>query len=319
MAGKLANHSEIKKRTEEELQFLKFQIEHPWRFSFCSIQQNVHKDFYEMKDVLSEESFLLYSPGLTLTVEDLGFSPELWFLLTDFNGECRQTYGTLKYFRGFQRFDLFFFAKQLNADIIFGNQVQDVIESDPLPFLLSWVAGNIPPTYHNKDMVVFNRSDFKVIDFNPENYAQDFLIENKPPITMMSLKRWHKFPHFARCFFNSKENLLTFSSVTVRGYKSLLKAMGKYEGCFPENPDFMVTPPMIAAIEKVLNVDIEMIPYEEHFDEELSEADSIELKKFDRFLNDLAEKLNRREEYNIAEMATKAQIDIEDANRIAEI
>lgn len=101
LAGRYFHHAEVQKRSPEELEYLRFQIENPWRFSYCSIKRQVYKHFYEMKDALSDETFLVYSPCISETLGELGYSPSLWFLLIGFNSECWQTYGTLAYFRGF--------------------------------------------------------------------------------------------------------------------------------------------------------------------------------------------------------------------------
>ena len=184
--------------------------------------------------------------------------------------------------------------------------------------MMSWIAGNIPVTYHKKDMVVFNKVKYYVKDFNQDNYVEDFFIEKKHPIYMLSLKRWHSFPHFAKFFYHAKRNLLILTSMTVCGYDTLVKAMNKHGNSFPENPDVMVTPAMLYAAKEVLKIDVEMSPYEKHFRKEPSKSDSEEMKKINVFLRELTDRLNKKEDYNIEELAAAAGIDIENAQRIAE-
>jgi len=319
VAGRLFNHSAVQKRTPEELDYLKFQIEHPWRFTFCRVSKILQRDFYEMTDVISDEKFLLYSPGITDSNEEAkGFLP-LWFLLIGFNGECYQTYGPLAYFKGIQPFDLFFFAKQLKPGIVFQNEMQSVIDSNPTPFaMLFFIGAELPVTYHKKDMVVFYKSEYHIKDFSFDKYEQDFIIEKKHPLYMLSLKRWHTLPHFAKCIFHAKKNLFIITSMTQRGYDSLIMALNKQGNEFPSNPDIFATPAMLHAVKKVLNVNVEMNPYEKHFAKTTSPESQKELDKINVFLKYLIDRLNKKEDYDIADLAAKAGIDVSDAERIAE-
>lgn len=271
-----------------------------------------------MKDVLSNELFLLYSPGLTKTINDLGGVSQLCFFLIGFNGECFQTYGSLAYFKGIQPFDVFFFAKQIKPDIVFQNEVQEVIESNPIPFAMLFSGAEIPVAYHKNDMVVFNKSEFHVKEIVLEKYEDDFIVEKKHPIYMLSLKRWPSFPHFAKCFFHAKKNLFIITSMTNRGYDSLILALNKQGNEFPSNPEILATPAMLHIAKQVLNVDVEMSPYEKHFAKKTSPDNQKELDKINIFLKSLVDRLNNKLDYDIAELASKAGIDVENAERIAE-
>jgi hypothetical protein len=83
---KYLNHAAIKQRSPEELAFLQDQLTVPWRFSFSKIVGNPAADFYEMHDVFSDVSFLLYSKAVTRTLADQPVM--LWFNLICFNGRC---------------------------------------------------------------------------------------------------------------------------------------------------------------------------------------------------------------------------------------
>jgi hypothetical protein len=318
-ACRLFNHPLVQKRSQEELEYLKFQIDYPWRFSFCSIENYLLHDFYMMKDVINDERFLLYSPGISESNIEAGHELPLWFILIGFNGECYQTYGPLAYYKGIQPFDLFFFAKQIQPDILFLNEVQKVIESNPIPFSMLFFAGaEIPVTCHKKDMLVFNKSEFHVENFSLDKYNDDFLIEKKHPIYQLSLKRWHSFPHFAKCFYHAKRNLFIITSMTLRGYDSLISALNKQGNEFPLSPEILATPSMLHIAKKVLNVDVDMSPYEKHFAKTATPAEQKELDKINAFLKSLIPKLNNNEDYDISELAKKAGIEISDAERIAE-
>jgi hypothetical protein len=316
--SKYIRHAAVQRRSQEELEYFQFQIDNPWRYSFCSIERYLLHDIYEMKDVISGEIFNLYSPGISRSNIEAGRELPLWFLLIGFNGECYQTYGPLAYFRGIQPFDLFFYAKQLRPEILFQNEVQDVIESNPIPFAMLFFGAEILVTYHKKDMVVFNKSEYHVKDLSVEKYEQDFLIEKKHPIYMLSLKRWHTFPHFAKCFYHAKKNLFITTAMTQRGYDSLIAALNKQGSDYPASPEITATPAMLHIVKQVLNVDVEMTPYEKHFVKKTSPGHQQELDKINVFLRSLTDRLNHKKDYDIAELAEKAGIDMENAERIAE-
>lgn len=317
-ASKLFNLPLIQKRNPEEVDYLKFQIEHPWRLVFCSIEEYLLHDMYEMKDVISDEKFLLHSPGISESNTEAGYELPLWFLLIGFNGECYQTYGSLAYFKGIRPFDLFYFSKLIKPDIVFQNEVQSVIDSNPVAFSMIFFAGaGIPVTYHKKEMIAFNKSEFHVENISLDTFENDFIIEKKHPIYMLSLKRWHSFPHFAKCFFHAEKNLFIITSMTVRGYDSLIVALNKQGNEFPSSPEILATPAMLSIAKRVLNIDVEMNPYEKHFAKETPPKHQEELDKINVFLKYLIDRLNKKKDYNIAELASMAGIDLENAKRIA--
>src|SRR5258706_11984534 len=67
---KYLNHEEIKRRPTRELEFLKEQLATPWRFCFSGIEGSPAPDFYQMVDVFSGDSFLLYSKSTTQTLKE---------------------------------------------------------------------------------------------------------------------------------------------------------------------------------------------------------------------------------------------------------
>lgn len=317
-AGDYIRHTEIQRRSPEELEYYQVQIDHPWRFTFCSMENYLLHDIYEMKDAVSGETFIVYSPGISQTNKEAGGIIRFWFLLIGFNGECYQTYGPLAYFKGIQPFDLFYFTKLIKPEILFQNEVQDVIESNPIPFAMLFSGAELPITYHKKDMVIFNKSEFHVKEISLEKYEDDFIIEKKHPIYMLSLKRWHTFPHFAKCFFHTKKNLFIITSMTTRGYDSLISALNKQGNEFPSNPEILATPAMLHIAKQVLNVEVEMNPYEKHFAKKTSPDNQKELDKINIFLKSLIDRLNNKLDYDIVELASSAGIDVSVAEQIAE-
>ena len=77
---------------EAEREFLNFQLEHPWRYTFARITSFPAEDFYILTDEISGDDLLVYSPGISREVED-GNGASLYLLLLWYNGKCWQTFG----------------------------------------------------------------------------------------------------------------------------------------------------------------------------------------------------------------------------------
>jgi hypothetical protein len=219
LAGKYLDHLQVRRRSAKELDYLRFQIGHPWRFVFCRETNRPKGDFFEMKDVLTDEEFLLYSPGIAETQRETG-SVSVYFLLIGFNGACWQTYGTLAYFKGIQPFDLLYFAKQLKPGLQYFDEIPKLIAKDPLPFMMLWVGGEFPLTFNKDDMVVILQSEYGKEKFDPKKYKEDFTVKQKGAVYMLSLKKWHDFPHFSKAFYHTEKKIFTLSAMTDRGYAS---------------------------------------------------------------------------------------------------
>ncbi len=317
LANKYKNHPAIIGRTHEELEYFNFQINHPWRFSLCSVNRHPTESFFEMNDEILGTSFLLYSPGVEDIIEEDNYF-KFFFLLIGFNGECWQTYGPLVYFKGFMAYDFFYFAKQINPNIDFVSDVQNVIESNPIPFMMLFVGAELPLTYHKKNLIVFCSSEYHVEDFNLEDYSDRFIVEKRHPVYMLLLKRWHRHPHFAKCYYHSKLKRFIISSMTAQGYNRLIESLNRTGYDFPVQPDIMVSPAMLTASEDILSVKHDIDPYGKAFAKEPSPSNKKELEKINNFLHSFTNALNNNENYDIEELAKTSGIEAEAAEKIAE-
>jgi len=317
LAAKYLTHPTIQARSEAELDYLEFQIKNPWRFSYCKIIEKPAPDFYVMQDVLSQETFLLYSQGVGSIIKEAGAEPALWFMLIGFNGECFQTYSTIEYFKGFQPFDIFFFAKKLKADLLFSTDVPALIDSNPIPFLMLWIGGEIPSTYNKEHLMVCCQSEYRLKEFNTSVLENDFTIEEKQKVVRLGLKGADEFPHFCSAYFDRKKSLLMLSSMTKHGYDMLVSAFNKSGNDYPKEPDILSTLGMIHTIKDVLRINVEVNPYEKRFIKKSSPGSDKELGKINAFLKMLIDKMNNKQPYDLDKLAKDSDIDIETARELA--
>jgi len=104
--------------------------------------------------------------------------------------------------------------------------------------------------------------------------------------------------------------------MTARGYDSLVSTLNKHGNDFPTTPDILCTMAMIHIAKEVLNFNIEMNPYEKHFAKTTSPETQQELDKINVFLRSLMDKINNKKDYDIAKLALKADISLENAENI---
>lgn len=88
---KYLDHAELRRFAGAERIYLEHQLRNPWRNSFSVILDKSSKDYYRMEDVLSGETYLLYSQATTATLQKQNV--KLWLNLIAFNGYCWQTFG----------------------------------------------------------------------------------------------------------------------------------------------------------------------------------------------------------------------------------
>ena len=200
---KIITHTELRKLSKSEMDFLELQATQPWRFCFSIIIENPSKDFYNMEDILTGEKFTLYSPGITDIINTQAIP--LWFNLIGFNGACWQTYGPIEAFKSFEPDDIFFFATELDGTIETEEDIIQNLEKNPLPYMMLLSGANYPLTVHKQDQMVQAYSDYSVESFDTLMLKESFTSEFSHGVYRFTLKRWGKHPHFAHIYFDEKK------------------------------------------------------------------------------------------------------------------
>lgn len=288
--------------------YIKFQIKNPWKFSYCVPKDSPYPNFFNMVDVLNNEEFLLYSPGLEKLLED-DDNVCMHFYLISYNGVCWQTYGPHVYFRGLLDTDLMFFSKQINPDIMFGDQIYNLIDENPVPFMSLFYGGEVPLAYNKEHLVIENTSEYYEKDFNIENFKELFNVDEKYPLYKLSLKGFDGLPHFAKCYYHIKKYRLFLTAMTVEGYKKIIEAFNSIGYNLPQNPENRATLNIINLTEKILDRKIDLNPYAASFID--GEASDSEINKMNAFVELLIDAYNAKKDYDIREFANKADISLE--------
>jgi hypothetical protein len=308
------NHSALKNLNIKERNWLEFQAEHPWRFSFSVIKSCPADSFYIMEDVFSDQEFLLYSPGVTKTLEDQ--SVILWLNLISYNGACWQSFGPIGAYKSFEPDDIYFFATELKPGIADEQELLANLENNPVPYMILLSGANYPLTYNKGDQLIHVIAEYDLETINTKSLTKSFKTEYNKGVYRLSLKNWSEPPHFSQAYFDENKKIILLSSMTDRGFKALAKGLNEYGYNFSANPFLRVNLSMISTASDILKRKIRLIEYEDLFSIKTSQPDQENLDKLNTLLKLVLPDINAGREPDIKALAVKAGVDIKTARKL---
>jgi hypothetical protein len=236
----------------------------PWRYSFSKIISSPGHDFYEMEDIFTGESFLLYSPFISTT---LAVHPvSTWFSLIVNKNFCWRTFGPVGFSRCFDARDIIFFATELNNLIESVEDLLNDIENNPVPYMLLMLSSNSPTIMHGGFETAHVTSFVKVIFSDMEEFRKDFKLEYTPGVYKITHNTWSAAPHFAEAFYDEEKELLVLYGLTDNGYQQMASKLNEFKLNLPIVPDVRIHQPLIPIINKLVNREVEINPYRSRFE-----------------------------------------------------
>lgn len=262
---KYINQAEIKRRSPKEQEFLRHQLNHPWRFSFSKIIDSPSPDFFLMEDAFTGERFLLYSRNVTSTLKETPVM--LWFNLIAYNGACWQSYGPIIGYVSFDDDDIFFFGTELNTSISDDDDLVADIENNPVPYMLLLTGSRYPQTMNKKDELVqcFAEHDL-VSEADMSQWTTSFKVEYNKGVYRLGLKKWDVPPHFAVAYYDEKQKKISLHGMTDRGFQKLTGALGRHGIVVSAEPQLRVRPSMLATAGKILKRRVRIHSFESLFE-----------------------------------------------------
>lgn len=313
--GKIHNylkHPRIKNMSDEERAFIEYSIEDPWEFVICSFKKVITGDFLEMVDEVKDEPFMVYSPGISSLLKEVG-EDVLFFFLRSFNGECYETYGNIAYFKSFFPQDFIYFAKLQDSSVETMEDVGRHIEKYPLSYLFLINFADIPllAMGKKKELNVFCRSDIKYYDFDRKKFEKSFIIQEKNGIYHLKRKMPAKQINKSDIYYNSRKKELTVKSMTQEEFEKV----SKY---FLQDRDFLeiqysAVAGMVHAASEILGKDKSRIEYSKLFKTELKPEEKEEMDKVNSFLSEVVTSRNEGTLVDIRKTAQKYGISYENA------
>lgn len=275
-------NQDLQTRDARELNFLKQISALPWRFSFSVIKANPAPDFYEMEDVFSGESYLLYSPGISRTLSD--HPVMLWFIMIAFNGSCWITYGPITGFQCFGPDDIFFYATELNKSIESDEELMEEVEKNPVPYMMLISGSTQPLVIHRDHEVILVKGEAPLDGFDFDALKTDFRIEFDSSIFKLSHKILAEFPHFAEAYIDEEGGTLHAYAMTDYGYQELVRCLNSYGFNLSDDPDIRIHLPMLNVIRNLLKKEINLNPFSKLFEVKKSPDEDEFLKKLNQLL-----------------------------------
>lgn len=313
---KLLNHSRVKNLALDELSYLEFQLEHPWRYSFARIEEELGHDFYRMSDTITGATYLLYSPGITRTIHDDGRLVNLWMLLLTFNGKCYQTQGVIVGLASFTASDMLFLATELQPDISEVAQVYEIVDRNPFPFLMLMKYANIPPLKQGDDLANYHVADDAIASFSTEAFGEDAIVEWNEKVYRIWIPELSDSIHIVRVYYDELEGLLMRFSATRTGWEKTRQWLATHGISVKQEPDYMVTPIMAEALEKIMGYEAELDPYDILFQLPGSLEKADEMERMNKALHLIIPKINTGEPIDYEQISKEADVDIEVFKRL---
>jgi len=304
---KYLNHSEIKRLPPEQYEFLQQQAAHPWRFSFSFIADRPAPDFYQMHDVFSDESYLLYSQGISKTLQQQ--PANLFFNLIGYSGSCWQSYGPIGAYRGFDPDDIFFFATELRPEIETEEDLLADVEQNPVPYMMLISGANYPITVTGDDQLVHVMAEYDTNVFPAEKLGKAYEMKQSGEIYRLIPKANSGPPHFPEVYFDQANHELVLSALTDRGFSMLIEDLNQYGFDLPKEPTLRVSPSMVTTAEHILNKKITLNEYAELFEEPASPRQLEATDSLNTLLQLALPDINAGKEPDIPALARKAGVD----------
>jgi hypothetical protein len=311
LAGKYLEHRDLLRCSSAERAMLAFHASHPWRFSICTVVDSPARDFYRMLDVFHDREFLLYSPAINRTLNDIGHATMFFLLLTDVpSTDCLQTYGPVIAYRGMLPLDVYALATALDARVNRGPGILSVVNRNPIPFMMLMQASRVPALVHDGELLVLHRSDYYPPSFNPDAMKQAFNVEQKKGVYKLTLRGWGGHPHFAEAYYDRKTLRVLLTSWTERGYQELTGALAAAGHRVWPYPELMVTMAAIPILDRILHCSLLEHPYSDLFAEKPTTAEHREIERVNAFLDFLADDVNAGRPCDVDALARRLGVDV---------
>ena len=291
---------------------------HPWFWSLLSVIEPVRGDFYRVAEHLSGRELLMYSPSLTATYRE---GSRLFFTLAFQNGTCCQTFGPLRYFRGYEPLDFTYLAKSLLPDVLRNQGLEAVVAAKPAPFLLLDRWAEIPPVAHSGHVLRVCAHETRVESFAIGDYVHAFDIrgENREQgILKASLRASNPPLECADVYHDRPGRRLLVLTTALEDYREIARLLrGQVD--LPDGPDWYATMNMVVAAASVAAKEHPALAYERRLDESYegsTAAADAALEPLNALTAELVRCRNFGEEYSLVELASRFGVTMETARQV---
>ncbi len=304
---KCLKQSRVKQLPADQLDFLHQQGERPWRMCFSVIKASPEPDFYEMEDVLTGESFLLYSRATTQIMTD--YPVFLWLNLIGWNGQCWQTFGPVTGFRSFGLEDIFYFATEINPRIESENDLAADLDRNPVPYMMLYSGSILPLVVHRNQVVALTGAEVDLPAFDSTPLKKDFLLEYSHGVYRVTPRRWADAFECPEVYYDEKQRTLLAQALTMKGFQRLATRLIKLGYQVPKEPQFSVQLTMLETMGSMLRRKNSAHPYEHLFEKKPDPQAEEELERINRVLGAGIAQINNGQMPDVKALAKESGLD----------
>ena len=157
--------------------------EHPGFWCYFSIKEKLEGDFLTIRDLLSGEEHLLYSPGICGMQRTQESRDKHYLCLMLGNGECLQTVGILRY-NSLSVSDFLFYCNLFEPE----GRLDSIINKHYTKFFTLDEISSMPVVMHRGKQVQYTWQEFTLEDFSIDTLGGQWIIKEKGDETSYSLE-----------------------------------------------------------------------------------------------------------------------------------
>lgn len=284
----------------------------PWRYSFFTVSEVLENNFFVIYDYATQKEIVLKSKSVSNLLRS---GNNLFFVILFNNGECFQTAGAIHAYNGLLPSDFNYFCKLINSDYEIGDDFSEIVEKNIMKFLMLDYYSQIPKIVSTTgdSSVEWFGAIWECDEIEPNDFKDECSITQKGDIFLFRVNNNSSTSYFSKIYYNQKKQELCIVSDAEIGYKNAIDVLSKIYDVDYE-PEYHCSVIMLTAGMQILNKNFPPAKYESLFEKEQdaqNQEPSDELKNINLFLQELTDKLNNGEEYDLKECSKKYDIPLQ--------
>jgi hypothetical protein len=304
---KYLKHTMVNQLPADQLGYLHEQGERPWRMCFSVVATSPAPDFYEMEDLLTGASFLLYSKGASLTLQD--YPVVMWLNLIGWNGLCWQTFGPVTGFRSFGLDEIFYFATELNHRIESEEDIASDVERNPVPYMMLYSGSTLPMLAHRGQLVAATGAEHDLRSFESTVLKNTFRLDYNKGVYRATPRKLTDAFEFPEVYYDERRQTLFLITLTSKGFLKLVKRLNKLGFSLSTEPQFSVQLTMLETMSSMLRRNISANPYAHLFEEEPDPVAEAEMARINRAMDRALPEINAGRMPDVKALARETGLD----------
>lgn len=285
---------------EEQLLFESF-FDNIWWYALFTVEEKLGDDFYRIYDYTTEGEHIVMSESVTELRRE---GKRLFLTLLFENPRCCQTYGIVYPFKGFQPFDIFYFASMLNPAVYETSGLASVIFLNPVLFYLLCLYTEVPAVAHGDELVVQCSSRLQVLDFPEAKISSSYSREESKGVVRWRLLGGDDLFQLADLYWDRKKNLVTLHCSGRKRYTEAANLLASTLA-LPKEPQYEASLPMMVASREIIGKGLPGADYSSLFEKKPSIEEQEELDRMNGVLREFSDAHNYGRPYDIEELSTK--------------